>query len=318
MGKDDMQSLDQHATHQHSKFDGTWGPACLKEGTLTWNEGESVEVEILSDTQFRMVYVGQVHSAELRSDGKLHWSDGDEWSRRCIAHTADLPARTVLPPWLGRHPQNGQTARPVASCKIAPSAGRTTVGKVPKRSSLPRDTSWSPQPEVTSGRKGDIFNDQPSTPPRVAGTTSYAAVVTSYQASSNNVSHHPSGQGKIASVSSPHAAPVATSLVSNVEQSRGRTVVVSEPVDKKRYTGRVSWFRGSHGWVYCAEIATKYGGLHAFLHSNDCEIKPRQGEDVEFRLALDNKGNPKAVSAKLVKAVEPINARDWFSLKLRR
>jgi len=316
--KDDMQSLNQHATHQRSKFDGTWGPACLKEGTLTWNEGEVVEVEILSDTQFRMVYVGQVYSAELRSDGKLHWSDGDEWSRRCIPHTADLPVRTVQPPWLGRHPQNGQSARPVASCKIAPSAGRTTVGKVPKRSSSPRDTSWSPQPEVTSGRKGDILTDQPSIPPRVAGTTSYAAVVTSYQASSNNVSHHTSGQGKIASVNSPHAAPVATSFVPNVGQSRGRTDVAPEPIDKKRYTGRVSWFRGSFGWVDCAEITTKYNGVHTFLHKNDCDIKPTLGDEVEFRLALDDMGNPKAVSAKKVKAVEPMNARDWFSLKRRR
>jgi len=324
--KNDLLAPDQNLIHKDLKFDGAWGPAYLEKGTLTWNEGEQIELQVLSDTQFHMVYVGEAYSAEFRGDGKLHWSDGDEWSRRCIPHAADLPAHAVLPPDLERRPENGQCTRPVASCQVAPSAGRTVVGKVPKHSSSLRDTSRSPQLEVTPRGEGGIICDQQSTMPRVSGTRSYAALVASYQASSNNMSHHSSRQGKVDSVDSHHAAPVATSSMSNAGRSTGHREVVSKPTDKKRYTGRVSWFRGSYGWVDCAEITTKYNGAQAFLHINDCDVKLRQGDEVEFCLALDYRGNPKAVSAnkveaatvKQVKNVEPINARDWFSLKQRR
>lgn len=130
--------------------------------------------------------------------------------------------------------------------------------------------------------------------------------------------HNAEDKGSGAAMDSHNAAPVETSLASVARQPRGLTVVASEPINKGKYTGRVSWFRGSYGWVDCAEITTQYNGLHAFLHSNDCDFKPRQGDEVEFLLALDNKGNPKAVNAKQAKAPQVINARDWFALKQKR
>merc|ERR1712032_1584663 len=66
--------------------DGDWEAACIKDGTLTWNEGEDVELTILSHSRFCMSYFAMTgcpmhYEAELRNDGKLHWSDGDVWMR---------------------------------------------------------------------------------------------------------------------------------------------------------------------------------------------------------------------------------------------
>merc|ERR1712217_730367 len=125
--KNDMQTCDQNLSHKDLKFDGVWGPAYLKEGNLTWNEGETVQIDVLSDTQFRMVYVGKTYSAELRSDGKLYWSDGDRWSRQSISHSS-LSAGTD-------GSQDRRSIGPVATTKIAPSTLSTGVGKVPNRNS---------------------------------------------------------------------------------------------------------------------------------------------------------------------------------------
>merc|ERR1711920_339871 len=54
-------------------------------GVLTWNEREQVLLEILSGSEFRMVYDGQWLIARVQADGKLLWSDGDVWSRKLPA-----------------------------------------------------------------------------------------------------------------------------------------------------------------------------------------------------------------------------------------
>jgi hypothetical protein len=61
-------------------FLGAWGPASITENRLTWNEGETVKIEALSEIQFRMAYFDQQGAqesfvAELRSNGTLYWSD---------------------------------------------------------------------------------------------------------------------------------------------------------------------------------------------------------------------------------------------------
>merc|ERR1712039_639486 len=162
-----------------------------------------------------------------------------------------------------------------------------------------------------------VLCEQPGNQPRVNATASYAAVVTSAQARPSNSSHHVAGEDKTSTTDFRRPVTEVTSFTSNVGQSKGHAVVASEPINKRRYTGRVSWFRGSYGWVYCEEIRAKYSGMDAFLHINDIDFKPSQGDEVEFRLALDNKGNPKAVKAQQAKTREVINARDWFALKQR-
>lgn len=68
-----------------------------------------------------------------------------------------------------------------------------------------------------------------------------------------------------------------------------------------RYHGIVKWFRGSYGWIVCKDVAKKYRGSDVFLHKFDCDSVPKLGDPVSFRFTLDDKGNPKAVEARIVK-----------------
>jgi len=95
--------------------------------------------------------------------------------------------------------------------------------------------------------------------------------------------------------------------------SRGKCVIVSQPISKTLYRGQVKWFRGTFGWVECAEVAAMHSGSDAYLHINDCTFRPRLGDKVCFRLALGENGHPKAVQASASKEPEIINARDWFA-----
>jgi len=70
-------------------FVGEWEVAFIDDGMLVWNEGESVAIEVVDEYQFRLIYVGKTYDAELRADGKLHWSDGDVWSRKRPAYEGD-------------------------------------------------------------------------------------------------------------------------------------------------------------------------------------------------------------------------------------
>jgi cold shock CspA family protein len=78
------------------EFHGTWGPARIHNGKLTWNEGEDIVINVESASKFSMSYLGSTYSAELCDDGKLHWNDGDVWTRRDAQPTTDAK---VYPPW---------------------------------------------------------------------------------------------------------------------------------------------------------------------------------------------------------------------------
>jgi len=244
-----------------------------------------------------------------------------KWSRRPIPCTPALSACTNLPPWLRRRPRTKGSLRHVTTPKIAPSTLSTALGKIPIKTVLP--VMPLSDLEATSKCGACILSEQslseqPSIQSEVVGTDSYAAVVSSPQGGPSNSSLHAAVQNKTTTTSFRRAVPVVASFTSDVRQSKGHAVVVSEPINKRKYSGRVSWFRGSYGWVRCEEIAAKYSGLDAFLHINDCDFKPIQGNEVEFRLAMDDTGNPKAVQAQQARPHDVINARDWFALKQRR
>jgi hypothetical protein len=93
--------------------------------------------------------------------------------------------------------------------------------------------------------------------------------------------------------------PAAATTAVGSTRARGRTVVVSTPMSAKQYRGTIKWFRGTYGWVECPEVAKMYSDCDIFLHLNDCGFKPRQWDWISFQLALDEKGDPKAVHAAL-------------------
>merc|ERR1739848_175347 len=96
-------------------------------------------------------------------------------------------------------------------------------------------------------------------------------------------------------------------------RTRGKiVVVVSEPVSEIKYTGSILSFTGSYGRIHCPEVKSQYDGYDTFLHINDCvDFKPKKGDEVVFQLAIDNKGNPKAVNAARPAKPIVINARDY-------
>lgn len=89
-------------------------------------------------------------------------------------------------------------------------------------------------------------------------------------------------------------------------------------VDKKRYHGVVKWSRGSMAWLTCEALVAMYPGCDVFLHRKDCDVMPKQWDNVSFQLTLDDKCNPKGIKATVENSQPPaaptmISARDWFS-----
>merc|ERR1712070_944370 len=103
-------------------------------------------------------------------------------------------------------------------------------------------------------------------------------------------------------------------------QGKSKAPIVLAPVNKKVYQGDVKYFRGSYGWIVCQAV-----GQDIMVHKNDCNFKPepgrsgkpegsllKPGDQVRFRLALNNQGNPQAVNVSKA-STQMINAKDWFN-----
>merc|ERR1739848_243810 len=83
------------------------------------------------------------------------------------------------------------------------------------------------------------------------------------------------------------------------------------PVNTTVYQGVVTWFRGSYGWLSCEAVSAEYTDIDIMVHKNDCSFRPRLGDKVCFRLALNDRRRPQAVRVKM-ETDQRINARDWF------
>jgi hypothetical protein len=63
-------------------FDGSWsGRGVIRDGMLTWHDGPTVPLVVLSSTALQVALDGRTYQGELRKDGGLHWDDGDVWTR---------------------------------------------------------------------------------------------------------------------------------------------------------------------------------------------------------------------------------------------
>jgi len=76
----------------HSIFDGAWSNGeiahigRISEGKLTWSDGSVSEIKLTDmTTRVAVSYGGNTFTGELRrewgAEDKIHWSDGDVWSR---------------------------------------------------------------------------------------------------------------------------------------------------------------------------------------------------------------------------------------------
>lgn len=90
-------------------FDGTWSRGVINGETMTWNDGtiSSLRIDTLkremSDVTaiIEMIYEGATFKGELRDNGKIHWDDGDVWTRQ--QGTAEAGASACA---LGKAPPN--------------------------------------------------------------------------------------------------------------------------------------------------------------------------------------------------------------------
>lgn len=255
-------------TRRRAEFEGDWTWATIDEHKLIWKEGEEVAIQPLSATTFQMRYEGISNTAELRHDGKLHWDDGDVWTRRS---KQSLRECGVCPPWCsrprGKHLSN-RDGRGV-SCEVI--SHRASSQAVP-----PRQTRL------------ELQNSCQTVP-----------------------------CSKAVAEESAQRQTVAAQAVVGVMNSSKQCVIVSKPVDERRYQGVVTWFRGSYGWVKSAKVAAKYPDHWIFLHVNDCDSKPRQGDSITFQVSIDVKSNSgnkqvKAVHARKVTQAQVISARDFI------
>merc|ERR1712232_351763 len=105
----------------------------------------------------------------------------------------------------------------------------------------------------------------------------------------------PKTQGKRAPAAKPQRESKPAVLASFATEAV--TSATEIPIDSKRYDGVVTWSRGSMAWIRCKELMARFPGYDVFLHKNNCDVMPKQKEQVYFRLALDPNGNPKALQA---------------------
>jgi len=245
--------------HQ-AKFEGKWNKAGISKNTLTWNEGEEVAICVLSDTTFRMKYVGRIYTAELREDGRLQWDDGDVW----------FPLASELPPWLFQRRRVGRIS------------AATVRDKTCNRADSQRNPCNIAEQKPCISRPSTRFSEE-----KLTGDPATVVV------SAHGRNTHEEGSAHY-EVSTEMNILGADSNATR-SQSRARTPMTLTPIDTTVYHGVVKWFRGSYGWLVCDAIAADYPDCDVLAHKSECSFKPRQGDRVCFRLALNAQGNPHAM-----------------------
>merc|ERR1712008_562131 len=240
---------------------------------------------------FQMQYLGKDYTAELRK-GKLHWDDDDVWTRQSsvtdgdwhnasfdgIDHTAELRDDGTL------HWDDGD------------------VWKRPAKEAPPHRQV---QPRRVSERSKCYAAKEPHQAKEAPPQKQLELQHVSQGAKCSAVAKEPMSKQA-------DDTPAAVGV-----SSQKKRVIVSRPVDAKRYQGVVSWFRGSYGWLQSPEFAARYPNRVIFLHVNDCDSKPRQGDKLSFQVSDDVKPEfrnqqVKAVCARQVHDEACINARDFI------
>jgi hypothetical protein len=337
-------------------FVGFWGRATISANRLTWNVGEEVEISVLSSTSFRMfyygwdekkrVYVGKFYMAELGEDGRLHWDDGDVWVKGQADFEGKWAAATIrenILMW------NEGEEVPISVLSRS-SLQMVYIGKVyiaeirddcalhwddgdvwhRARSSAGTSTRCA-DPCKADDQKVRRTTTRDSTcqlDAKLAQHPPAIAHANSHQNQSRIGNDQASDSTRFTKVSSASAADVCGST-----EKAAKVAVVLTPTNATVYKGVVKKFRGSYGWLACEAVAVDYPDCEGILvHKNDCRFKPRQGDHVCFRLAINDQGGPQAVKvtdlasnqqrnsqpAKAVPITAPgtnlvINARDWFN-----
>jgi hypothetical protein len=352
-----------------AQYTGSWTQARISASKLTWNEGEDVEIQCTSSTTFTMKYLGSTYHAKLQGDCKLHWSDGDVWTRKIEEVEQAAPVK-LLPPWLARNQRRKITREQDAtnSNSAAEHEAKNIVKELDQAVAVKLLPPWL----VRSRRRGitreqdaaisnstvehetihtacvqvQSVNDREvatnaamhvdvTTKETVVGTQDKAEEVMRMDVQSESGSSQKRDDRDFAmnlprdvveavlmdceEVGSHDSAVMLqhrvkdTNVHSSASWNQSKTPAITlQPLSNREYRGVVKYFRGSFGWIVCGEIAADYPDCDVMVHKLDCAFRPGQGDEVSFRLALNERGNPQAMQVRMCKALE-INARDWFA-----
>merc|ERR1712232_1516451 len=81
---------------RQSPFDGLWGNRCLIDGNiLKWNDGPATR-PVIKGQMLDVDLDGRTFHGELRADGRLHWDDGDVWTRHVVAIGDTIKAKVGI------------------------------------------------------------------------------------------------------------------------------------------------------------------------------------------------------------------------------
>lgn len=324
-------------------IDGVWtGRGEIKGDLLFWEAGPADLITRTSSTNLVMEFEGHVFQAGLRRDGKLHWDDGDIWTRVAkVSGSASL-----------RFPLHTEV-RFVRACQgLAAGEVGIVVGftgdlvevkfkRVIKRCH-PVDLDVALKLDVTASSCGHIV--QPCTTKITASSTKNVVL----QGSSHGPAKQHTDRSRAREVGcrdilarpalSVAVKPVRTVVSDTVAkkhipmQSSGTSVDSRGPRSSstKRYTGVVSWSRGSMAWLRCAALQSKFPAwcadlraqfpdwddVYVFLHKTQCKSgMPGQGDRVTFSLVVASDGRPQASMAEPEMEPQQISAEDWFAAR---
>jgi hypothetical protein len=322
------------------KFEGAWSKASINKNTLSWNEGEDVAIEILSCTAFRMTYVGKVYTAQFEHS-KLFWDDGDVWR---LASDKEESVPPKLPPWLSYKRRYTKLDRNGLRSECCEDAKKKMCSQP-----LPREEHHEGIPSVvvhsvhaqnaslvtaaadakvdcndlkctlSSSVKKQDGTQQPRSSARTVPLTWEDVVPSTPKQDTHDGKVQCGSQREtvhqactMAASSNSTTAGAASDSVCTQVQPKAKAPAPLVPISTKIYQGIVKWFRGSYGWLVCEAVSKDYPDVDVLVHKNDCNFKPKSGDEVRFRLSLNGQGNPQAMSVAL-NVTETIDARDWFN-----
>lgn len=298
-----------------AKFNGKWSRAQIYNGVLTWEEGEDVPIKVTSSRSFQMCYFDEngkscIHRAELHEDSNLRWDDGDIWHRRKSAFEGYWPQARIdgnVLTWnegeeVEIFPIGTSSFRMFYYNKDSPHADHVFHAELQGDGRLRWDDN-----DVWIRTKAESHQSalERRRAPRCASHDHVARVQAHVKEETRDTAVVGRGSAR-------GPAKCETSGAPNC-QPRSKTVAALAPKDRHWYQGIVTQFRGSYGFVYCEKAAALFPGIDMMVHKNDCDFRPRQGDEIRFQLAENQHGNPQAV--KVTRTPLQMDARDWFKAR---
>lgn len=307
-------------------FNGIWDKARIWDGVLTWNEGEHITITITSTKTFQMHYLGKDYIAEMRN-GKLHWDDDDVWTRQSSVTDGNWHDGSFNGIWNKGCIHDGvltwNEGEHVTIMTISTTTFQMRYDGNDYNAELRDDGTLHWDDGDTWTRRAKEASPQRPVQPQHLSESAKCSAFTKEPRQTKMAPPHRRGQyvsegaeclvvAKEAVSKSADDTPLAVGV-----SSRGKCVIVSRPVNAKRYQGVVSWFRGSYGWLQSPEVAARYPNRVIFLHFNDCDSQPRQGDKLSFQVSEDVKPEfrnqqVKAVCARKVHDEACVDARDFI------